>query len=110
MKPHDVRLDAKQVQDLFAAAHDQWEPLFGLYRMVYPDWEQIAHVDGFPKCSEKTWEQIAKWFMAFDQVHHPDVIPGGCWFNHGFSSEKEMGDWLVEPCPVTYKEQTPCPS
>jgi len=35
--------------------------------------------------------------MDFDQVHHPNVMAGGCWMNTGFSTLQgaKLRDWEV---------------
>jgi hypothetical protein len=49
-------------------------------------------------------------FMDFDQVHHPQVMAGGCWMNNGFSTieRAKLRDWDVslEGVAVRYKERT----
>ena len=78
--------------------------LFGLYRMVFPNWDNIKKLHGFPKAGKKLNDHITSRFIEFDKVHHPNVFHGGCWLNHGFSIDDEIGPWEVVPCDFTLKE------
>jgi hypothetical protein len=98
-----VKLDWEAVEELFRVSEHQADVLFGLYRMVYPNWDDIAKVEGFPKISDTTNTKLFQKFIEFDRVHHPEVFAGGCWMNNGFSGEKDIAEWHVEPCEVTLK-------
>lgn len=32
---------------------------------------------------------------AFDQKHHPGVMPGGLWMNNGFRASQDVPEWHV---------------
>ena len=107
-----IKLQEDAVKALFEEHQHQSDVLLALYRMVFPDWDQIEKLDGWPRVNVWTWEQISKWFMAFDRVHYPDVMNGGAWMNSGFStltSDNDVGalrDWQVsvDGVKVTYQE------
>ena len=84
----------------------QSDALIAIYRIVFPQWDQIESLDGWPKCNKTTWQAICSLFMEFDRAHHADVMPGGLWMNNGFSSRDSdhLKDWEVEACPFTLAE------
>lgn len=102
-----VRLDKDKVKELFEKSTHQADVTIGLYRMVFPEWDFIEQMDGFPKVNHKTGLTLMQWFMEFDRKHHPNVMNGGCWLNHGFSSDEKSSnrirDWRVERCDFTWK-------
>lgn len=104
----NVILDKELVSELFENATHQGDVLIGLYRLVYPDWDSIASVDGFPKINDATWKYICLKFQTLDAKFHPDVLPGGAWLNNGFSGDHgynpDLPDFTVIPAPVTYME------
>lgn len=42
----------------------QAEAMVALYKLIYPNWDQIESVNGFPQCHPKTAEYIAGKFMS----------------------------------------------
>lgn len=72
--------------------------IVGLYKLVYPDWDKIAKVDGWPQVTRKTNEYIFRKMIAFDDKHHKKVFRGGIWMNNGFgtcSTPADLLDWQV---------------
>ena len=104
-----IQLDKKTVERLFAESSHQADVVIGLYRMVYPDpdvWDKISHMTGFPKVNEHTTEELFRMFIDFDRKHHPNVVNGGAWLSHGFSSSGDhLADWQVEPCEYELKSE-----
>lgn len=83
---------------------DQGLMLEALYRMIFPDWDRIIALDGWPECNKATAVYITKRFMEFDREHHPDVLNGGAWMNSGWSQQgQDLPDWHVRTCPVRYR-------
>ena len=95
-----------QAKVLLPEPSEQSDALIAIYKMVFPEWDQIASLDGWPKCNKTTWKAICSLFMEFDRAHHVDVMPGGLWMNNGFSSRDSdhLKDWEVEACPFTLAE------
>ncbi len=87
---------------------DQSVPFFRIWRLVFPDWDKIAKIDGWPSVNGTTWSYISQQFIAFDQKNHPNVIAGGLWMNNGFSHDDSLEDWYVDKstCTVHYKEES----
>lgn len=76
---------------------EQADIFIALMREIYPNWDEITELHGWPKCNQETWKYICKKFIEFDQTHHPDVIPGGLWTQRGFSGFSGLEDWEVIP-------------
>jgi len=98
-------LGQETVKALFEHCTHQGEVLEGLYRMVFPEWDRITSIKGYPQVNDATWKQIAHYFMGFDANHHPDVLAGGAWMNTGFGSHaRDLSDWEVDlsECRVEY--------
>lgn len=90
-----IELNPITVRKLFADNKDQADVLISLYKLVFPYWDQIKELKGYPTIHTFTWEEIATLFVAFDRIHHPDVISGGCWINRGFSIDDDVPHWKV---------------
>lgn len=68
-----------------------------LYKLVYPDWDKVIKVLGYPRVSEKTNIYIMEQFIK----HHDGLhMAGGTWLNNGFSVGEDIPDWCVKPCDV----------
>ena len=102
-----IKLDLEKVEEVFRNSTHQGEVLEKLYRMVFPDWDRIERLEGWPVVNRGTWKHIAKLFMEFDKKHHPEVLPGGLWLNKGFSWDDEVPAGYVdlERCKIIYKEK-----
>ncbi len=93
----------KEVKLCFIGEDNQSVVLENLYTLVYPDWEDIEKVDGFPEISRDLWQDVSERFMEFDRINHPSVMAGGLWMNNGFSSDPSLPDGMVRAAPVTMK-------
>jgi hypothetical protein len=92
-----VRLNEEKVRAACEQAASQEEYLIAIYRMVLPDWDAIERIARWPACNEKTWEAICRLAMEADQRLRLNVLPGGAWLNHGFTTGegKNLADWQV---------------
>ena len=86
-----IFFDATQVDAIFADAQTQEDYVIGLYKLVYPDWDSIVKINGFPKISKTLSNRIFELAIAWDRIHCPEVVLGGAWMNNGFSSYKVDG-------------------
>jgi hypothetical protein len=95
------------IQTIFAENDHQQHVLIGLYHMVFPDWDQIFKIHGYPSTGEDLWMFICRQFQEFDQIHHPNCMPGGAWMNLGFSVNRELPPWEIgfENCTIEYADQ-----
>jgi hypothetical protein len=100
-----MKLSEKAVMLLFSVAEHQQDVLVGIYRLVYPEWDLIEKIDGWPTINKETWKIIQRKFMEFDRVYHPDVMLGGAWLNVGFSCQgsEDLEDWEVRKAPIVLK-------
>ena len=90
----------EDITRIFESHNKQEQPhqrniIIDLYKMVFPDWDSIEKIKGYPECGPGLWEFICLQFQEFDKKHHPDVIPGGGWMNVGFSVNSKMPPWEI---------------
>lgn len=90
-----IALDQTAVRNLFADLNHQADVLIELYRLIFPNWERIVKLEGYPAINDHTWNEIGELFIAFDHLHHPDVFAGGCWMSRGFTISNNIPDWTV---------------
>jgi hypothetical protein len=115
----DTRIFSEEEIDLiFEEGKHQTEMALALYRLVYPDWDNIESIDGWPKAGKEVSAYLMKKFIAFDRKHHHGSVkgevrdrgcmPGGLWLNKGFSTldAEHLYPWEVERAPVVYKVVT----
>jgi hypothetical protein len=86
----------EEVERIFASSSHQAEAVEALYRLVFPDYNDILELQGFPEAGERLSRLIWDKFFEFDHAHHPEVMAGGRWMNNGFSTNKELGEWEVD--------------
>ena len=103
-----ITITEEQIDELAKNAKHQSDIVIGLYKLVFPDFDKMESVGGFPKCSKETAEYIFMVCIDFDRTHHPDVVNGGLWMNNGFSTLNNDGikDWEIDisECSPTYLE------
>ena len=94
----------KRVKEIFKEQNNQADALVEIYKLVFPEWDQITKIHGFPEAGNGLWKWICRGFIEFDRKHHPDVFHGGIWMNTGFSSNGHLEDWEIsfENCSVEY--------
>ncbi|MHA2094584.1 MAG: hypothetical protein ACW98F_08145 [Candidatus Hodarchaeales archaeon] len=100
-----ITLVPDRIDKFFENQDHQADVLIGLYKYVFPDWDNIESIDGWPKISYDTSLYICQKFMDFDKIYHPNVMNGGLWMNKGFSVDYDVDDWkvYVDDCKVEYK-------
>ena len=93
-----------RLQEIFEHSEHQESALIGIYKLVFPDWEEIKQIEGFPQIGRELWGYIANLFIDFDQCHHVQVFKGGLWVNNGFGSSDKLDGWEIslENCKVIY--------
>ena len=102
---NDVDTLKDYVKTIFEAYDHQSDILIGLYKMIFPDWNQIEKIKESPEAGHDLWRFICDKFIEFDSKHHPKVFRGGAWLNSGFSSNGEVDPWKInfENCRVIMK-------
>jgi len=74
--------------------------VIALYKIAFPNWKKIKKLKGYPSVSKTTNEYLFSQFIQFDKQIHPNVLNGGCWLNKGFSTNKNLQDWIIKPCEI----------
>ncbi len=103
-KSDDPKALKAQIKTFFEKHDHQNKVIIDIYRMVFPDWDKIKAIKGYPETGDELWKFICGLFQTFDREHHPDCLAGGAWMNWGFSTNTKLGPWEVnfENCSVTY--------
>jgi len=98
MKYKYIKLDEQKIIELFKNEIHSADIVVAIYKMVFPNWDDIKTIEGWPTISPNTSRKLFSMFMTFDIKHHPDVIPGGAWMNKGFSvlRGENLIDWMVD--------------
>ena len=85
-----VKLPKETIDAIIEGSESQSDMTIALYKHVFPDWDAIEHIDGYPLISLKT----AKYILGKFEEKGWSLL--GPWFNSGFSSRKEYTvDWVV---------------
>lgn len=106
--PRFISLTQESIDQIFDTASVQSDYILALYRVAFPEWDNIASVDGHPQISEPTGLYIFERAIAFDKVNHPEIFNGGAWLNQGFTSldSEDIPDWQILPCEYTLAESS----
>ena len=103
-----IPLTKEQIDQVFNSSAGQYDFAVGMYKIAFPDFDNIEFIDGWPRVSRETAEYIMDKAMAIDKEFHPDVICGGLWMNKGFSCNNPIEqDWMIDisHCKIIYNEQ-----
>ena len=94
----------QHLQEIFEESEHQSSVIVKLYKMLFPDWEKIQRIEGFPSVGKALDEYIFNLFIEFDREHHPECFNGGSWLNQGFSSNEHLEPWEIslENCKIIY--------
>lgn len=95
-----------QIDLCFEKAVNQNEYLVNLYKIPFPDWDEIKSISGFPHVGKELAYYIMGKAMDFDRVHHPNIMNGGLILNSGFGQDDKLGAWelSLEGVEVEYLE------
>ena len=88
-------LRKQEIDTIFDAYDNQEDVLNALYKLAFPQWDDIKSLNNWPAIGKEAGHYIMKKFMAFDRTHHPAVFNGGLWMNNGFSTHdgQSLGPW-----------------
>ena len=89
-----IQLSVDDIRKCFKKKH-QLEVLNALCALAIPALELVEKVDGYPRCSQSTFDYIAKLFAHYDKRHHPNVQPGGMWMSRGWEVAESIPDFHV---------------
>lgn len=92
------------LQKIFEGSEHQSSVIVKLYKMLFPDWEKIERIEGFPAVGKALNEYIFNLFIQFDREHHQKCVNGGAWINQGFSTNERLEPWEIslDQCNVIY--------
>lgn len=93
-----VTLDPDAVREAISTAEHQADAWAAMYRMVFPEWDKLEFIEGYPVVNKTTGEKLMRLFIDLDKRLHPDVLAGGMWMNSGWSSlpnDDELAVWEV---------------
>jgi hypothetical protein len=104
-----------RILEVFTQNTDQHYAITGVYRLVIPNWDEIANLVGYPEAGVELSLFISRQCQEFDQKYHPRCMPGGAWMNWGFSVNRDIDPWGInfgncvpvminKPAPLTVAE------
>lgn len=98
-----VELTKERIDELALSSESSEDLLINLFKEVFPNWDDIEKINGYPVCSKKTNMYLCKVFIH--KGRKKDSFPGGLWLNYGFSPSEEIPDWQVDiyNCPLVMK-------
>lgn len=94
------------IAELFTRHEHQKDVLIEIYKLAFPEWDQISRIKGYPEVGNEMWLYVCRLFQKFDHDHHPHCMPGGAWMNTGFSVNHKLEAWEIsfENCQVEYNK------
>jgi hypothetical protein len=100
--PDDLK---KYIESCFERNHHQQNVIVDLYKLAFPNWDELTKADGYPQIGLDFWTFIHHRFLDFDRMFHPDVMAAGAWTNWGFSCNRKLKDWEIsfENCSIKSK-------
>lgn len=85
-----IKINRQHVQEVFETAKDQGDYLVAIYRLVFPDFDELLNIPvGSVCCSDSTWKDICRLCMDWDQKH-VSSLSGGAWLNYGFANDSDL--------------------
>lgn len=103
-----VKINKEEILKIFEEEDHQIKILIKLYKLIYPNWNEISQVKGFPKTSKEVNLFLFDQFIQFDKKNHPNVLNGGLWMDKGFSSDENLQGWIVLPAEVELNKKKRC--
>jgi hypothetical protein len=89
-------LDLNTIEHSITTAETPIEGLINLYKAVFPNWETIKTLTGFPKVNRETAYHILRTFRkTFPNEGNGIVL---MWLNNGFGIDESLADYEVKPC------------
>ena len=98
-----LQLPQETIESFINDAETEVDAALALYKHVYPNWDDMQDIDGYPSVSETTGKFIMN---ALQEKFGKGKALLGVWFNKGFSTLKPgVPDWQVLPAPYTLQEE-----
>ena len=82
-------------------AHPPSEIIVEVYRLVFPEWDDIEQITGgWPTSGYKLTCYITGKLIEWQHKYKGDW-GAGIWMNKGFSVDRSLGDWEVQRDNIT---------
>ena len=91
----DPKMLREHIVGIFGRHNHQQEILVELYKLAFPQWDEITKITGYPAVGKELWMFVCRLFQEFDRKHHPGCLPGGAWMNSGFSVNEKLEPWEI---------------
>ncbi len=94
----------KRLQEIFDNSTSNKEALIAIYRLVFPDMDNIKKIEGHPVADKNLWTYIWRLFIQLDRKCHPQEFAGAIWINKGFGMNSGLESWSIDisKCRVIY--------
>jgi len=95
----------KRIQEIFDYASSNQEALFEIYKLIFPDMDNIKKIEGHPVADKNLWTYIWRLFIQLDRKCHPQEFAGAIWINKGFGMNSGLKSWSIDlsKCNVLYE-------
>lgn len=111
MKEQTVKLDPEAVAAIIAAATTPVSYLEGIFKLVFPEYDEIETIEDWPECNRTTWLDIAEQTRTRDSEilegrgFNDRYMAGGPWMNSGFAQDDkdDLADYEIRRCRFTRK-------
>ena len=102
-----MKIDLGRIKEVARKTTNPNELLVEIYGIVFPDFERIEKIEGWPSISRKCWVEICEMFIHLDRT--TSVTPAFVWMNSGFSAVESLEDTEVDlsSCTVYFKGEGP---
>ncbi len=71
-------------------ASNSMEAILCLYKYLFPEWDDIEKIEGWPQVTPEFNKQMFSYFIDLDREtnkfrsYSEQIFPGGIWMNNGF--------------------------
>lgn len=99
--------DREYFKQLAETVDHQQDFVLAFYRRVYPDWDHISQIDGYPSISDNLYCFMSRLCQQVDRRCHPNVLAGGLWMNKGPSIDRNLAPDEIDlnTAKVTYNRE-----
>ena len=106
---NNISLTRETIDSIFKNAEHPPDAVLALYKAVFPNWDSILLIEGWPTIAHETSLYI---FAKFNGRWREEGVSAGLmWMNKGFSTlkadELEMPSWVVNlsTCEIKLNEE-----
>jgi len=103
-KPLSKNQLKQRLEAIFDNSTSNKEALIAIYRLVFPDMDNIKKIEGHPVADQNLWTYIWRMFIQLDRKCHPQEFAGSIWINKGFGMNSGLASWSIDlsKCKVIY--------